>query len=39
MAAAAHSPAFARRAGIPVKVAREFNEADAKAKAKRRKKT
>ncbi len=29
MAAAAHSPAFAKRVGIPQKVAREFNQADA----------
>ncbi len=29
MAAAAHDPAFAKRAGVPVKVAREFNQADA----------
>jgi len=38
MAAAAHNPTFAKRAGIPQKVAREFNQADAKAgtlKAKR----
>ena len=28
MAAAAHDPAFAKRAGIPQKVAREFNQAD-----------
>jgi len=28
MAAAAHSPAFAKKAGIPVKVAKEFNQAD-----------
>jgi hypothetical protein len=35
MAAAAHDPAFARKVGIPVKVAREFNQADkAKAHAK-----
>lgn len=33
MAAAAHDPDFAKRAGIPQSVAREFNEADA---AKRR---
>jgi len=31
MAAAAHNPAFAKRAGVPVKVAREFNQADVKA--------
>jgi hypothetical protein len=30
MAAAAHDPAFAKRAGVPVKVAKEFNKADAK---------
>lgn len=29
MAAAAHNPAFARKAGVPVKVAKEFNRADA----------
>jgi len=28
MAAAAHSPAFAKRAGIPQSVARDFNQAD-----------
>jgi hypothetical protein len=28
MAAAAHNPAFARKVGIPVKVAQEFNRAD-----------
>ncbi len=30
MAAAAHSPAFAKKVGIPQKVAREFNAADKK---------
>ena len=30
MAAAAHDPKFAKRAGVPVTVAREFNKADAK---------
>lgn len=41
MAAAAHSPAFVKRAGIPPRVAKEFNRADAgtgilrKKKAKR----
>lgn len=30
MAAAAHNPAFAKKAGVPVKVAKEFNKADAK---------
>lgn len=28
MAAAAHNPAFAKKAGIPRTVAREFNQAD-----------
>lgn len=28
MAAAAHNPAFARKVGVPQKVAREFNRAD-----------
>ena len=32
MAAAAHNPEFAKKAGIPVRVAQEFNQAD---KAKR----
>lgn len=36
MAAAAHDPKFAKRVGIPVKVAKEFNRADQK-KAKRSK--
>jgi len=40
MAAAAHNPAFAKRAGIPQKVAKEFNRADKrrtlKARAKKR---
>ena len=30
MAAAAHNPAFAKKAGVPQKVAKEFNKADAK---------
>jgi hypothetical protein len=30
MAAAAHDPAFAKKVGIPVKVAKEFNRADAR---------
>lgn len=29
MAAAAHNPAFAKKMGIPQKVAKEFNKADA----------
>jgi len=28
MAAAAHSSTFAKKAGVPVKVAKEFNKAD-----------
>ena len=28
MAAAAHNPAFAKKAGVPKKVAKEFNAAD-----------
>lgn len=35
MAAAAHNPAFAKKVGVPVAVAKEFNRADTK---KRRKK-
>jgi hypothetical protein len=34
MAAAAHDPKFAKKVGIPQKVARDFNKAD-KAKGKR----
>jgi hypothetical protein len=30
MAAAAHSPAFAKKVGIPVSVAKDFNKADVK---------
>jgi hypothetical protein len=30
MAAAAHNPAFAKKMGVPMKVAREFNKADKK---------
>lgn len=30
MAAAAHNPAFARKVGVPVKVAKEFAAADKK---------
>jgi hypothetical protein len=29
MAAAAHSPKFAKKVGVPMKVAKEFNQADA----------
>ena len=28
MAAAAHSPSFAKKVGVPLKVAKEFNKAD-----------
>ena len=28
MAGAAHDPAFAKKVGVPVKVAKEFNKAD-----------
>ena len=28
MAAAAHNPAFAKKVGVPVSVAKEFNKAD-----------
>jgi len=34
MAAAAHNPKFAKKAGVPVGVAKEFNQAD-KRKRKR----
>ena len=30
MAASAHSPKFAKKVGIPVKVAKDFNRADSK---------
>jgi len=36
MAAAAHNPQFAKKVGIPVKVAKEFNAADAAKKVKRK---
>ncbi len=36
MAAAAHNPEFAKKAGIPQSVAKEFNQADA-AKSKKKK--
>ena len=38
MAAAAHDPAFAKKVGIPVSVAKEFNKADAKTGILRKKK-
>ncbi len=34
MAAAAHNPKFAKKVGIPQKVAKEFNKADQKKKGK-----
>jgi len=37
MAAAAHSPAFAKKVGIPTKVAREFNRADERKRKRGRK--
>ena len=36
MAAAAHNPAFAKKVGIPTKVAKEFNKADQKKKGSRK---
>lgn len=36
MAAAAHNPDFAKKVGVPQSVAKEFNEADQKKKARRR---
>lgn len=36
MAAAAHNPDFARKVGVPQSVAKEFNAADQKKKARRR---
>ena len=38
MRAAAHDPAFAKKVGIPQKVARDFVDADSRAKALRRRK-
>lgn len=37
MAAAAHNSAFAKKAGISQKVAKEFNMADTKGKKKKKK--
>ena len=37
MAAAAHDPKFAKKLGIPQKVAKEFNREDTKKKGKSRK--
>lgn len=39
MAAAAHSPAFAKKAGIPQHVAQEFHAADKAMKAQHRRAT
>jgi len=36
MAAAAHNPKFAKKAGIPVSVAKEFHQADKKKKKKKK---
>jgi hypothetical protein len=36
MAAAAHDPKFAKRAGIPMKVAKDFNRADTGTAIRRR---
>lgn len=36
MAAAAHNPGFAKKAGIPQSVAKDFNRADARKKKKKR---
>ena len=37
MQAAAHNRAFAKKVGVPVKVAKKFNRADIRAKARRKK--
>jgi hypothetical protein len=39
MAAVAHDPKFAKKAGVPVTVAREFNKADAKSGILRKRKS
>jgi hypothetical protein len=36
MAAAAHDPKFAKKAGVPQGVAKEFNRADARKRKKKR---
>ncbi len=38
MAAAAHDPQFAKKVGVPGRVAKEFNQADAKTGILRKKK-
>lgn len=38
MAGAAHDPAFAKKVGVPMAVAKEFNRADVKTGILRRKK-
>ena len=37
MQAAAHSATFARKVGVPMKVAKKFNRADVRAKGRRKK--
>ena len=37
MAAAAHSRTFAKKVGVPMKVAQKFNRADVRAKGRRKK--
>jgi hypothetical protein len=37
MAAAAHDPKFAKKVGVPVSVAREFNQADKRKAGKKTK--
>lgn len=39
MAGAAHNPAFAKKVGVPMDVAKEFNKADAKTGILRKKKS
>lgn len=36
MAAAAHNPAFAKKVGVPQKVAKEFNRADTAKKGRKK---
>ncbi len=36
MAAAAHNPKFAKKAGVPQSVAKEFNDADQRKKKRRK---
>lgn len=39
MAGAAHNPAFAKKVGVPMSVAKEFNKADARSGILRKKKS